>query len=278
MADESSATTRMTDRYFAVPRPAPWTCKACEAVNAPADFNDPCTRTCGACGVRSAYWSTLRVDVMRRNDDGTAEKIGEYERGYSSMYATFHPFRQGDREFALYSHQYTGTCVMELPSCRHVCGECEWKALGFCPTGFYVPTREGDTSEPEEPGEEDPVGGQFGFVCGCVWGDDTSWKIQFLDLSKLPEGKFTRDDRFGYLELAGSASNLGKSIRVSYPYDTDSGAKRWTVHITHEQYFGVRSDGVIEPTEEDRRREEHAQEVAELTAEIARLKALVPTT
>jgi hypothetical protein len=215
-------------------------------------------------------------EVSYGHDDGTAEKIGEYDRGYSSMYSTLHPFKQGDREFALYSHQYTGTCVMELPSCRHVCGECEWKAMGFCPTGFYVPTREGDTNQPEEPGEEDPVNGQFGFVCGCVWGDDTSWKIQFLDLSKLSEGKFTHDDRFGYLELAGSAANLGKSIRVSDAYDMQNGAKRWHIRISHEQHFGFRSDGVVEPTDEDERRAEHEKEVAELEAEIKRLKALVP--
>ena len=27
-----------------------------------------------------------------------------------------------------------------------------------------------------------------GFVAGCVWGDDSSWKIEYLDLSKADEG------------------------------------------------------------------------------------------
>jgi hypothetical protein len=35
-----------------------------------------------------------------------------------------------------------------------------------------------------------------------VWGDDSSWKIQYLDLSSIREGVIRRDDRFGYLKLA----------------------------------------------------------------------------
>lgn len=42
---------------------------------------------------------------------------------------------------------------------------------------------------------------QWGFVAGCVWGDDCSWKIQFLDLSRAHEGVIIRDERFGYIEL-----------------------------------------------------------------------------
>lgn len=38
-------------------------------------------------------------------------------------------------------------------------------------------------------------------ISGCIWGDDSSWKIQYLDLSGLPERRFLRDDRFGYFEL-----------------------------------------------------------------------------
>ena len=41
----------------------------------------------------------------------------------------------------------------------------------------------------------------WGLVAGCYWGDDTSWKVQFLDLSRAADGVLARDDRFGYLEL-----------------------------------------------------------------------------
>ena len=43
--------------------------------------------------------------------------------------------------------------------------------------------------------------GEFGFVWGCVWGDDSSWKVQHLDLSRVGEGELTRDERFGYVML-----------------------------------------------------------------------------
>lgn len=42
---------------------------------------------------------------------------------------------------------------------------------------------------------------KFGFVSGCVWGDDSGWKLQFIDLSEAEKGIIKRDDRFGYLEL-----------------------------------------------------------------------------
>jgi hypothetical protein len=41
----------------------------------------------------------------------------------------------------------------------------------------------------------------FGFVAGCIWGDDSSWKIEFLDLSRADEGILKREARFGYIEL-----------------------------------------------------------------------------
>ena len=41
----------------------------------------------------------------------------------------------------------------------------------------------------------------FGFVAGCIWGDDSSWKIQFLDLSEADKGMLKREERFGYIEL-----------------------------------------------------------------------------
>jgi hypothetical protein len=54
--------------------------------------------------------------------------------------------------------------------------------------------------------------GTFGFVSGCVWGDDSSWKIQYLDLTNLNDMK--RDERFGYIEMGGDT--LKDSVRVSY--------------------------------------------------------------
>ena len=41
----------------------------------------------------------------------------------------------------------------------------------------------------------------WGLVAGCIWGDDSSWKIQYLDLSRAAEGIIGREERFGYIEL-----------------------------------------------------------------------------
>lgn len=42
---------------------------------------------------------------------------------------------------------------------------------------------------------------QHAFVAGCYWGDDSSWKIQYMDVSRIDEGIIKRDERFGYIEL-----------------------------------------------------------------------------
>jgi hypothetical protein len=44
----------------------------------------------------------------------------------------------------------------------------------------------------------------FGFVAGCIWGDENTWKIQYMDLSEADKGIFKRDERFGYIELPES--------------------------------------------------------------------------
>ncbi len=79
---------------------------------------------------------------------------------------------------------------------------------GFCPVGFYVPdwwdVHDGSLipgSESWDEGQEWPSG-DSGFVWGCHWGDDSSWKVQHLDLHKIRDGVIKRDDRFGYVALA----------------------------------------------------------------------------
>jgi hypothetical protein len=41
----------------------------------------------------------------------------------------------------------------------------------------------------------------FGFICGCVWGDDRSWKIRYVDLSQVSDKILTISDKFGYFEM-----------------------------------------------------------------------------
>jgi hypothetical protein len=147
-------------------------------------------------------WTKVHVDVL----DGNAVIAG-YDRNYS-MLQTFEPFRQGDRMFALISTHYTATSVMDLHTGDIIAAE-EPASGGFCPVGFYVPDWWDLHDGMKLPGskywrtadDQWPVG-DFGFVWGCVWGDDSSWKVQYLDLSSVADGVIRRDDRFGYLKLA----------------------------------------------------------------------------
>lgn len=160
-------------------------------------------------------WNVLLVEIYQTQQDGSRTKLGEYVRNYHGLLDTFVPFRQKGKEYALYSKRYTATRVMELPSCRDLCGE-EATGLGFCPAEYYVPENRYDEDD-----EEYGLDGEIGFISGCVWGDDTSWKVQFLDLSKIQQGVLTRDERFGYIELL-HRHKLEDAIDVSdYWVDVD---------------------------------------------------------
>ena len=124
-------------------------------------------------------WNSLRVSIFHKTEDSSV-KVGEYQRNFAALYHTFHPFQQSGMWFALYSNDYTCTRVMELPSCRDIAGE-EPNTHGFCPVDFYVPYQ-------DEQVLKSAHAGHFGFVARCVWGDDSSWKIQYLDLSRIQSG------------------------------------------------------------------------------------------
>ena len=178
-------------------------------------------------------WKKVHVEVV---DQGRT--VGEFDRNYA-MLDTFEPFRQGDRDYALVSPHYTATSVMDLATGEIIGGE-EPNSFGFCPVGFYVPDwwdvhdghvlpgSLGWTQDHEWPA------GDFGFVWGCVWGDDSSWKVQYLDLSEVSDGVLERDDRFGYVRLATSPKLAGQDfIRV----ESWQGAPRVTFAIQETFYL-----------------------------------------
>jgi hypothetical protein len=153
-------------------------------------------------------WDSARVEVCRRTAEGRLERACEYVRDHA-LFQTFEPFRQGARELALVSLHYTRTAVLDLVSGEVIAEEDEeHPGGGFCPVGFYVPdwwdVHDGSNipgSKYWNDGDEWPVG-EFGFVWGCYWGDDSSWKVQYLDLRRVQEGVIARDERFGYVRLA----------------------------------------------------------------------------
>jgi hypothetical protein len=161
---------------------------------------------------RPGTWDSTIVEVFRRtSSSGGLEKICEYERNHSLL-RTFEPFRQGSRDFALISRDYTRTAVLDLESGSVIAEEMDEpgasSGAGFCPVGFYVPDWWEVNDGSMIPGSEywsadcEWPNGDFGFVWGCHWGDDSSWKVQYLDLSRVQQGVVQRDERFEYLELA----------------------------------------------------------------------------
>lgn len=177
--------------------------------------------------VSSTGPNTWRTAVVSVFEDDTL--IGSYERNYAAFAeTTFYPFHLDDRWYALYSTSYTATRVMSLPDCRDLGGE-EPHAQGFCPVEYYVPRfrpyvmtdKIGRTARgrqfdnrPDPEDDKDTVHRydcrydrgpwqllSTGFVRGCIWGDDSSWKLELLDLSRTAEGIIRREARFGYVEL-----------------------------------------------------------------------------
>lgn len=179
-------------------------------------------------------WESLKIGIFDENN----KQIGEYIRNYHTLYRTFFPFKKNEKWYALYSKDYTSTRVMSLPDCRDLGGE-DRNTWGFCPTDYYVPKYRKYTSSyiyknktkiyeetlyDKELKEEDTkeynfitplLYKDFGFVAGCVWGDDYSWKIQYLDLSQVEQGIIKRDDRFGYIHLP-DAMNLEDCIQIEH--------------------------------------------------------------
>ena len=215
-------------------------------------------------------WDLAEVSVF----DGDAQ-VGRYERNYIGWAdVTFEPFELGGRWFALYAPDYTGTRVMSLPDCRDIGGEAP-DAGGFCPIEFWVPRfkivkrtelqtgksgevwrfetdpdahRDGVVEEGEGRGRTRSEYGawrclEVGFVAGCIWGDDSSWKVQTIDLSRVAAGVITRSERFGYLQLP-RGMNLHDAIT---PHSDSSGDLRAT--ILEQRGWNVRTGALIDPFE-----------------------------
>lgn len=209
-------------------------------------------------------WNSTKVSIYRDNEfdvkadvysEGTL--IGEYLRNYSSFgFETFYPFEINNEWYALYSANYTATRVMKLHEDRieDWCGE-DPHSAGFCPTEYYVPkyahVREdneydvfyidGDYEYEEfstilkNPYFVDLKYCDFGFMSGCVWGDDISWKLRYIDLSRIPEKELVITEKFGYWELP--AEPLKKCVRM----DGWEPEHDW-VSIKKQEYFNLKNN------------------------------------
>lgn len=215
----------------------------------------------------------FRVEVSNvKNDDGAWDSskvsvyngnilIGEYLRNYGLYGAmTFYPFKLGNEWYALYSAHYTTTRVMKLydDKIEDWCGQ-NVDANGFCPVEIYVPRyrvvkgtfdhdgkpydfntyavdcdyRTEDEFLRDMPEFDSEQHMDFGFMCGCIWGDDSSWKIRYIDLSKIPEKVLTVTEKFGYWEMPQQLS-LKECIDMSN-WEPDS----QSLILTKAEYFNL---------------------------------------
>lgn len=164
--------------------------------------------------VSTGHWDSLKLTVFNR----TVE-CGTYIRNYPTMgIKTFYPFKsQSGLWYALYSAHYTTLRVMRITDTgiEDWCGE-DPNPNGFCPGELYVPqyfAAHGAVCVDNEHVEyldfvnaatassSQPRYAEFGFVAGCVWGDDGLFKLRHVDLSGVDNRVLTVDERYGYHEL-----------------------------------------------------------------------------
>jgi hypothetical protein len=172
-------------------------------------------------------------------------EIISYDRSYPSYgEATFAPFRAADGTWlALASRNYTCTELVRLDDGAWIGGE-KPDAFGFCPVELLVPrwrayhytgnpglgpfhVTECDSDRRLEKLRRMADEGKIafdgegwmpiGFVAGCIWGDDGSWKVEAFDLSRASEGFLTRIAPWGYAAMPPDASGLREALH----YDED---------------------------------------------------------
>ncbi len=203
-------------------------------------------------------WKTSVVSVF----DGET-LIGKYERNHAGWAEeTFDPFEWEGAWYALYSPDYTTTRVMSLPNCRDIGGE-EPDGSGFCPVEFFVPWVRAKTvrlkgksyeslefcndqrwpTDPAAEVTEAPWSSiDTGFVAGCIWGDDYSWKLQCIDMAEAAKGRVVRTERFGFVELAPKLS-----LRDSLRFDAGRADQPWMVHLIRQEARDLASGALLDP-------------------------------
>lgn len=87
---------------------------------------------------------------------------------------------------------------------------------------------------------------EFGFVSGCIWGDDSTWKIQFLDLSQAEKGVLKRDERFGYIVLPEDMRLKDAIDMYDYGWDENEESTNY-IRINITQTFDLRNGRIVGP-------------------------------
>ena len=173
---------------------------------------------------KPGQWNSLVCEIFNSKD----EKLGEYIRYYHSFATdTFHPFQVNGKDYALYSSDYETISLMSLPDCKPIelKPECVKQLAHFCPVEIYVPRfRTSEKYRYQARFDEEYDGySTLAFVSGCVWGDDSSWKLNLLDLSNVEEGELwyvnnSLKKEWLYEEIPVSVSELYCEFEKDSPF------------------------------------------------------------
>lgn len=185
-----------------------------------------------------ASWDQNKCII--KNADG--DTVFEYVRSYPNYSdSTFAPFTTMDgKDFALISSDYTRVDVVDLEKGEVIGRTPTYNP--FCPVQIYVPHINqwemdwGKNFKEKYPDKEhryellwnynDPdddatdhlgnklpiVATQFAFVAGCYWGDDSSWKIQLIDLRDMTQPNYY--EAFGYISMPRNVTKLSDLVGV----------------------------------------------------------------
>ncbi len=85
----------------------------------------------------------------------------------------------------------------------------------------------------------------FGFVAGCIWGDDSTYKIQYLDLSEAEKGIIKRDERFGYIVLPENQSLKDAIDMYDYGWDEEDESTNY-IRINVMQTFDLTTGKAVD--------------------------------
>ncbi len=129
------------------------------------------------------------IDITIKKDE---EVVFEVTRRYSTMAEETTKFFELDgKEIVVYSDDYQTLNFFNLTDRQPIQLDEESKKqiYGFCPVEIIIPRYKIEDEWYEMDNDNGPLYHDFAMVSGCAWGDDSSWKLNIIDLKDLLSGK-----------------------------------------------------------------------------------------
>lgn len=209
---------------------------------------------------RPGTWRTIDCQLIHRDTGYTVHSWTYMYSSESAVWNTVHPFEHQGRWYVTYSSAYTRLSVFNITD-QYEAWTDEGGAGGFCPVAVAIPWKHTDVRPEHErshnltmwswlPRIGDQYEGDasfrasaadFGFYSGCIWGDDSSWKLRYLDFSRLSEGIVVASDAFGYIPLPTSMT-IQDCVELDY-VEEDEDRKVFALAVR--SFFVQQPDGTF---------------------------------